>query len=214
VGTLHFHAAVNHLPLGAIFFGLAIISAGVVLGKKEYVTIAFALFAAGALLAIATVVSGNFSHETVEKLTWIEHKYVEAHEEGAELALYLTIALGALMVFGHFKFKSADNTPKWFFNLSVALAVGSLVTLLNAGRLGGEISHKEFRPDFKIQAPEYPTGIELTPVTPELLEKVKSGEIKMMDGSMPMDMEGSGTHKMPDGTTMSNEEMDHSQHNH
>lgn len=202
--------------MAAVFFGLAIISAGVILGKKEYITVALALFFAGALLALATVASGHLSHEAIEKLPWIKHKYVEAHEKGGNIAFGVTMVLGVLMVFGHFRFKSADNTPKWFFNIAMVLAVTSLFTLLNAGRLGREISHKEFRPDFKPHAPDYPTGIELQPVTPELMEKIKSGEITMMDGSMPMEMDqhDHSDQKMTGDTGAETQEEDHSQHKH
>lgn len=147
---VHFHLAVNHIPLAAGLFGMLLTGFGLIRKNTEFQRAGFAVLVIGALAAGPVYLAGREAEERVEHLPGFSENLIEAHEDAAGLALAGLLALGVLAAAALFSTRRARAPGRW----SPAVLALSLVVLILTGRaadLGGKIRHPELgqetRPD-------------------------------------------------------------------
>lgn len=139
----HLHLLVNHLPLFATLFAVALVAAGLY-WKEQPVTKAGLIFAVvagvGAFVAAQT---GERAAEVVEHLPAVSETTIEAHEEAGKAAMWASVIFGASALV-------ALAVPERMPGIKMVATVGSLAMALvafaliaRAAYLGGFIRHTE-----------------------------------------------------------------------
>jgi len=143
------HLAINHLPFAGVLFGLALLVYGMVRKEEVYIRTSFVFFLIAALSTIPVYIFGELAHGKVARLPGVNHDFIEEHEDAAMLAAIAIGVLGILMVDGHFRLGKLAKIPSWFCKVTLAIALASLLLLVNAQKHGGEIRHPEVRANFQ-----------------------------------------------------------------
>jgi hypothetical protein len=139
----HLHLLFNHLPIVGSLIGLLILAAGIFLKQPLVRKTAFAVLIFSALVTLPAFFTGEGAEEIVEELPGISHNLIHEHEEAAELALWLSEALGIIALIAFYlehiqhKFSGMAN----FFTL--IFSIGTFVSFAKTGNTGGEIHHPE-----------------------------------------------------------------------
>lgn len=151
MNSAHLHLIFNHLPIIIPIIGFLIMIAGFIFRSAIVKRIAFGLFILGALFTLPAFGTGEDAEDVIENLAGVEEKYIEAHEEAAEIFAYLSYGLGILSLIGLW----ANWKQKSFANLlSIIVLLFAVVVLFfgkEAGTTGGEIRHPEIREGFVAQ---------------------------------------------------------------
>jgi len=150
------HLAINHLPFAGVLFGVALLVYGMVRKEEVYIRTSFVFFLSAALITAPVYIFGEMAHDKVARLPGVSHPLIEAHEDAALLAAIVMGVLGLLMVDGHFRLGKRGKIPGWFSKATLAMAVASLLLLVNAQKHGGEIRHPELRANFQPRFPGVP----------------------------------------------------------
>ncbi len=100
-------------------------------------------FVLAGLTIIPVFLTGETAHERVEDIQGVSERYMEEHEEAAEVSLWLTGLLGVIGIGGLI----IEKLRPGFFHIYIAaLLMVSLVAagfLTYTGYLGGNIRHTE-----------------------------------------------------------------------
>lgn len=141
MNPVHLHLVINHLPLFGMFFGAALLIAGLARQDRSLVSAAKVGIALVAAATIPTYLTGEPAAKQIEQLPAISEALISAHEQAAVPALVTTLSAGALALFLLFRYRQSAK-------LHVALgalccvAVGLMGWVAN---LGGKIQHAELR---------------------------------------------------------------------
>ncbi len=92
----HWHLVVNHLPIIIPAVGLLLLLVGFLLRSEILKRAAFSLFIVGAVSAYAAMSTGEEAEEIVEKISGIDEKFIEVHEETSEVFSILLYILGGI----------------------------------------------------------------------------------------------------------------------
>lgn len=144
----HLHLIFNHFPIIIPIIGFLVILVGFAIRSELLKRTALGLFILGALFTLPAFGTGEDAEELIENLPGIEEKYIESHEEAAEIFAYLSYGLGVFSLIGfwaNWKQKPLANS------ISVAVLLLAVVVLFfakEAGTTGGEIRHPEIREGF------------------------------------------------------------------
>lgn len=150
MNAVHWHLVLNHLPLLATFFGMAIVLYGWYRSGEEILRVALALFVFAGITVVPVQYTGGGAEEIAEELEGVNHDDIEHHEEAAETSYYLTILLGLVSLGGLIQSLRAGSLPTWIFWLVVILGLITLASLARTANDGGKIRH----PETQIQASE------------------------------------------------------------
>ena len=229
--AVHLHLALNHLPLASIFFGLAMMTYGLVNKNGVYIRLSFIFFLVAALFTVATFGTGAASQGFAEKLPGISTDHIKPHRDAAKVALMVMMSLAGLLVVGHYVIGSKNPPPAWFIQLAFALGAITMLLLINAGKYGGHIRHPELRPGFNAGEGLFLEGLQGLPpgYTEEDMKRDKQKKLEFLqneqreiDEKKKSGMDHSGMdnnmdHSGMDHSGMDNMDhsgMDHSQHQH
>lgn len=139
----HLHLLTNHIPILLTFLSIGLLVWAMFSKNSEHYKIAFIGFIIAGIAMVIVFESGENAEDIVENIPGITHDSIEAHEEAAEIAWWLTVILGAGGVAGLFMNKRKLRGFKVFVwgILIFALLTGGL--LVYTGNLGGQIRHSE-----------------------------------------------------------------------
>ena len=141
----HLHLLFNHLPILGTLFGLLILAGGFFLKNDTLKRTALGLFVLSGILVIPAYLTGEGAEEVVESLPGVTENLIEAHEDMANIFLWMVGALGVLSLATFFAdFKSRKVAPM-LYTLTFVAALGSMVYAQRVGTSGGEIRHTEIR---------------------------------------------------------------------
>lgn len=140
------HLALNHFPIVGLIIAVVLLLAGVLLKQQVLARAALAMTFVLALIAIPVNASGEEAEEVLEHSPYemqVSHDVIHEHEEAAESAFYLMLAVG-VMALGAF-FLLRRNHPRatlatWITLITMVVVAGLMVRV---GHLGGEIRHPE-----------------------------------------------------------------------
>jgi hypothetical protein len=141
---VHFHLAVNHVPIIAIPFGILLLLAAVTARNHQAKLFALGVFTLSALVALPVYFTGEATEEAVEHVATISKELVERHEEIAGAALVVVETLGAVALGGLVVF-ARTRVPGWFVALTLALSIAGGGMLAWTGNTGGQIRHEQIR---------------------------------------------------------------------
>jgi uncharacterized membrane protein len=144
MSTAHVHLLLNHIPVIGILIGFVIFTLGVWRRNDSWTRLALGIFAAAALVAVATMLTGESAEEAVEHLPGVSESVIESHEESAKLAAIGAYVLGAVSV-AALAWVRRRPLPRTLTVMVLPLVL--LVTGLMAytANLGGQIRHTEIR---------------------------------------------------------------------
>lgn len=140
----HLHMVVNHFPIIGLFFGIGILSFGILKKHTILINTAYVMFIICMIMAKATMMTGEGAEEIVEELE-ISHDIIHIHEEIAETFMKVLYGLGILAILGlivNFKKQAKAAIVSY---IVLILAIGAAVLSKNVGTSGGEIRHTEIR---------------------------------------------------------------------
>lgn len=142
----HLHLLLNHLPILGTLFGLLTLAAGFTLKNETIKRTALGFFVFSALCAIPAYLTGEGAEEVVENIPGASSEtLVEAHEELANIFLWLTGALGVFSIFTFFVNYTQKKGGSLLYALTFVLGLGTMVLAKQVGTSGGEIRHTEIR---------------------------------------------------------------------
>lgn len=141
----HFHLVVNHFPIILSLVGVVLLLVGLLMKTEATKRVGYALLVASALFSVVAMQSGEGAEHVVEGAQIVDERFIEPHEEAAEVFAVLSYVLGALSLIGFW----ASWTKKSFANaiLIAAVLVGGVTIFFaqQVGTTGGEIRHTEIR---------------------------------------------------------------------
>ncbi len=140
------HLLLNHLPILGTLFGLLTLAAGFTLKNETVKRTALGFFLFSALCAIPAYLTGEGAEEVVENIPGASSEtLVEAHEELANIFLWVVGALGLLSVLTFYFNYTQKKGASLLYVLSFVLGIGAMVLAQQVGTSGGEIRHTEIR---------------------------------------------------------------------
>lgn len=140
----HIHLLLNHIPVIGVFIGFVVFALGVWRRNDSWTRLALGLFAAVALVALATMLTGETAEEAVEKLPGVSESLIGTHEDAAKLAAIGAYVLGAISL-ATLVWVRRRPLPRVLtvMVLPVVLLVSGLMAY--TANLGGQIRHTEIR---------------------------------------------------------------------
>lgn len=141
----HLHLMLNHVPVLAIPFGLAVLGWAMFRPRPEFARLALIVFVFSALVIIPVYLSGEPAEDAIEGVAGAIEPWVEAHEEAALLSLILGQALGVLGLAGLWSARRAVAPPRPMMMATLVLALVTAGSLAYTASLGGLIRHTEIR---------------------------------------------------------------------
>lgn len=145
VTAAHFHLLLSHVPVMAIFFGLAMLALSWWRGSRDLQKAALGMFVLAALLAAPSYLTGEPAAGAIKGLPGFSDHLLEQHQAAAGVALAGCIVLGVVALAGLILFRGRV-VASWLVTmlLTGALLVGILAA--RTANLGGQIRHPEIRP--------------------------------------------------------------------
>lgn len=140
----HLHMVVNHFPIIGLFFGIGILSFGILKKQTILINTAYVMFIICMIMAKATMMTGEGAEEIVEELG-ISHDIIHIHEEIAETFMKVLYGLGILAILGLIVNFKKHTKAAIVSYIVLILAIGAAVLSKNVGTSGGEIRHTEIR---------------------------------------------------------------------
>lgn len=141
----HLHLLLNHLPILGALFGLLILAGGFFLKNEPVKRTALGLFVFSAILAIPAYLTGEGAEEVVENLPGASENLMEAHEEMANIFLWMVGALGLISLVTLYTDLKSKKVAPMLYTLTFVAAIGTMVLAQRVGSSGGEIRHTEIR---------------------------------------------------------------------
>jgi uncharacterized membrane protein len=151
--STHLHLLLNHFPIIGTIIGTGIMAYGYFTQSDTTKKAALWTWVAMALCAIPVFLTGEPAEEMVEGLPGVSDALIGAHEEAAELAIWVMEALGLLSLIALFiRFKN-ESTAKMVLGITFILSLITFGLMARTGYLGGQIRHTEIRSGAAGQVP-------------------------------------------------------------
>jgi uncharacterized membrane protein len=146
VNQAHFHLIFNHIPLLFPIAALLLLVGGALCRSIAVERAAFLLFMVGSLITIPAFLSGEGAEEIVKKVSEVEEKYIEEHEESAETFAIVNYILGILSL-AALLFSIYRKNLLVYAKITVLIVAGVAIYFgVLTGTTGGEVRHSEIRP--------------------------------------------------------------------
>lgn len=144
---VHLHLVLTHFPIAGVIFALILIVFSMVFKRPDFIVSAMLILTLSAILAIPLYLTGEVAEDAVENLAGVSKRFLELHEDAAEISFFLLEALGLLAIVGLVLNFSKSRLPQLF---SKVLLVSTLIVTASiawTSNLGGKIRHSEIRND-------------------------------------------------------------------
>ena len=139
----HLHLNLKHLPVIGTLLALLLMVAAVVRHSDELKRLSLLALVLLGLVAIPVYLTGEPAAGLLERMPGVAKAAIETHEDSAALALIAMEVLGALALVGLVFFRRAPQMPRWFFTVSLLLAIVVAGLMARTANLGGLIRHSE-----------------------------------------------------------------------
>lgn len=143
MNAAHWHLVLNHIPVLATLFSIPVLVWGMVTNQPQIKKIALVGFIISALAVVAVFQSGESAEDIVENIPGISEDAIEAHEEAAEPAQWLTIVLGLGGLAGLWGVAKTAKGVRTFFWMLLMYSMVTAGFLVYTANLGGKIHHPE-----------------------------------------------------------------------
>lgn len=139
---LHLHLLLNHFPIIGTLFGFIIMAWGLFRKSESVQHVALAIWFFIAIINLLVMKSGEEAEEKMEEWPGISEAAIHEHEEAAESANYVMIALGILSAVGLLVRKNPAHYRRLRV-ITLVLSVVVMAAMFRTGSLGGNIRHTE-----------------------------------------------------------------------
>ena len=138
----HLHLLLNHFPVIGTIVGLGLFLISF-LGKNEDLRRgSYIVFAAIALLAIPTFLSG-YGAQLMIKGPGVSDALIQRHQSSALLSLWFMLATGALALVGLWQTQKSPHIPRWNVAAVLIFSLLTMGLMARTGNTGGDIRHPE-----------------------------------------------------------------------
>lgn len=141
----HLHLLFNHLPILGTLFGLLILAGGFFLKNNTVKRTALGIFVLSAIFAIPAYLTGERAEEIVESLPGVTENLIEAHDEMANIFLWMVGALGIISLVAFYTDYKSKKIAPMLYTLTFVAAIGTMIFAQQVGASGGKIRHTEIR---------------------------------------------------------------------
>ncbi len=155
MNDLHLHLVLNHFPLIGLVIGALVLLFGFLLKKSQIKATALGIFIFSAIMAIVVNYTGEGAEHAIENLPGINEKYIESHEDAAELFLVMILVLGGVSLITLFLAIKKMKLAVYGYILVFLLVIVTAFAAIDVGTSGGEIRHTEIRPDGTLNQQEF-----------------------------------------------------------
>lgn len=143
----HLHLIVNHFPIIGTVISILALVAGLLSRNKGVIKTALGITLFSGLMAIPAMMTGDKAEHMMEDLLPEARSYIHEHEEQAETAIWVALAMGAFALMALIADKYSSTFAQVFTILALLTALGNAWLMKNVGTSGGEIRHTEIRED-------------------------------------------------------------------
>lgn len=145
MNATHWHLVLNHVPVLAAPFGLAVLVWGMLRGSMDLKKLSLVVFVAAALIGWPTYQTGEEAGMEIANGTDLMIGFIALHENAAQLGFGALAVLGAISLAALIIWRGSQALPMWFtwFMLLATTAVSAL--LGQTAYFGGQIGHEEIR---------------------------------------------------------------------
>jgi len=140
----HFHLLLNHIPVLGTIFGVGVLTYGWARKNPDILKVSLGFFVLAGLFAGAVYLTGEAAEDAVEHLTGISEAVIDPHEDAAIYALIAAGVLGALSLYGLWRY-AGTAIPTRFAAVVLAVGLVSSGVMGWTANLGGQINHPEIR---------------------------------------------------------------------
>jgi uncharacterized membrane protein len=139
----HLHLLLNHFPVLGTMMGLGLFLLSFIGKNADLRRASLIIFAAMALLAIPTFLSGYGAQSMIQNAPGVSKDLIARHEGSAMLSIWFMFLTGALAMTGIWQTHQIGRVKTW--TLAAILVVSFLTVGLMArtGNTGGDIRHTE-----------------------------------------------------------------------
>lgn len=141
----YLHLILNHLPVLGTWFGLLLLSAGLLRKSDELKKASLVVFVLCALAAVPVFLTGEPAEGVIERLPGVSEQALEAHESAAKLALVLMELLGGVSLLSLFLLPRGTRAASSLLLGTWGLALLAGGVLIYTAKLGGQVRHSEVR---------------------------------------------------------------------
>lgn len=145
MNAAHYHLLINHVPILATFFSIAILVWGLTAKSRSIKKVALVGFIVAGVFSVVAFQTGESAEEIVEDLPTVSHDIIEGHEESAATAQWLTIILGVGGIAGLYMVSKSTKGVNIFLWAVLAYSLVAAVSLGYTAYEGGQIRHTELR---------------------------------------------------------------------
>jgi hypothetical protein len=143
MNAAYFHIASVHLPVILTPLGALLLVVAHMRHSATVARVALGILVAAALFAIPVFLLGEPAEEIVEHLPGISEELIEAHEEAAEVGLWVSIASGLISLITWRLIAIGAFLERAFLTLTFLTATVASVALGYTAHQGGKIRHPE-----------------------------------------------------------------------
>ena len=141
----HLHLALNHVPVLGTCFVLLLFLIGMVRRQEEMKRLSLWGFLFLGVFSMGLKYTGDWAFAALKGVNWLDPAIVELHEAAADRAVMGTVLLAVLASGDLFIGKKMRATVPWLNGIILVTAVATLVLMILAANLGGDIRHTEVR---------------------------------------------------------------------
>lgn len=145
MNATHLHLLLNHFPVIGTLIGSGLLLWGIIKKQDNVKSIAAAVLALMAIIALPVYLTGEPAEESVEKLPGVSEAIIELHEDAATIAIWLMGITGIAAIAALFFTWQKAKAAAVVFIAAAVLSVISFAAMARAGYYGGQIRHTEIR---------------------------------------------------------------------
>lgn len=144
----HIHLMLNHIPVLATVFGLAVLVAGRYFKKDDFVRVALWTFAVAGVFSVVAYLTGDEAADTVANMAGVSNQIIDKHEDFAVAAMSVCCLLGAASVAGLYLDRTSGRPHETLILLVLVISLVVSGLMAWTANLGGQVHHPELRPGF------------------------------------------------------------------
>ena len=140
----HLHLILNHIPVVGLPIALWFLAYGYFRGHPPTTKFGLVTTIAIAALALPTYFTGEPAEEFVERIPGVAESFIKAHENSAQVSLFLILFTG-IMAIGALRPWRSERIVRYTVLGTILAAMISTASLAYTANLSGKIRHTEIR---------------------------------------------------------------------
>jgi len=137
------HLTLVHIPILFVPLAVLLLILALLKSNQTLKATSLALFILSGVIVIPAFLLGEEAEESVEHIAAVNKHDIKEHEEAADFALWLTVALGVLAIGQVATEKFKPDSSKHFTIPLIVLGIVSSASLSYTAWEGGKIRHPE-----------------------------------------------------------------------